>query len=534
MVFNNKLNKYFESLIIFFTLIIILIHQSDTSIKTRSHFFDQYSQNYFYFVLLYILFSILYFLKENKNFLRIILIIIMNIFIFKSFKNTQSNYYLANQDIVESALLVFVFLFSLNVVISNFNLIKKLNLIVIGKEFLNLKIKSIIKYFSIFLITIFIIEILLYIFLPKNFTNVIPNKNFGNFFFNYPYRHQVLPFIEMGMAGNVNSTYFHTTLSGKNYKIKYTTNNNGFRVPFDFSISDEYEKQDNEIVIVILGGSTALGVGSSDNFTISKLLEKKLNDKIPEYKFTILNLGIGAANTYQEFLALDLYGKIFNPDWVISLTGRNDGHNSLRSNIGAGNPNGHLNRKKLIDSHFYNQPTPKKFFSNTSNLLSKYSILYRISTGSLSVNTIIIDNIYFEETFKTLNFYLKSISNIINSNKTIKYIISNQPYVDLIIDKSGKNFFNRKNILKFEKQNRKRSYPDINKSHWMEYWNSKIGYETKEFLKNKDNVFYTNFNEEFKKIENINDLFIDSTHLTKEGNAIVADRYFEIIIKNIK
>ena len=176
----------------------------------------------------------------------------------------------------------------------------------------------------------------------------------------------------------------------------------------------------------------------------------------------------------------------------------------------------------------------KKFFSNTSNLLSKYSILYRISTGSLSVNTIIIDNIYFEETFKTLNFYLKSISNIINSNKTIKYIISNQPYVDLIIDKSGKNFFNRKNILKFEKQNRKRSYPDINKSHWMEYWNSKIGYETKEFLKNKDNVFYTNFNEEFKKIENINDLFIDSTHLTKEGNAIVADRYFEIIIKNIK
>ena len=58
----------------------------------------------------------------------------MNIFIFKNFKNTQSNYYLANRDIVESALLVFVFLFSLNVVISTkFN--KKLNLIVIGKEF---------------------------------------------------------------------------------------------------------------------------------------------------------------------------------------------------------------------------------------------------------------------------------------------------------------------------------------------------------------------------------------------------------------
>ena len=166
--------------------------------------------------------------------------------------------------------------------------------------------------------------------------------------------------------------------------------------------------------------------------------------------------------------------------------------------------------------------------------MSKYSILYRISTGSLGINTITIENIYFEETFNTLNFYLKSISNIINSNKTIKYIISNQPYVDLIKDKSGKKFFNRKNILKFEKQNHKRSYLDINKLHWMEYWNSMIGHETKEFLKNKNNVFYTNFNEEFRNIKNINDLFIDSTHLTKEGNTIVANRYFEIIIKNMK
>ena len=54
---------------------------------------------------------------------------------------------------------------------------------------------------------------------------------------------KLLPLIEMGMAGNVNLTYKHKTKAGKEYEIKYNTNNNGFRIPFDFSISDKYEKK---------------------------------------------------------------------------------------------------------------------------------------------------------------------------------------------------------------------------------------------------------------------------------------------------
>lgn len=42
------------------------------------------------------------------------------------------------------------------------------------------------------------------------------------------------------------------------------------------------------------------------------------------------------------------------------------------------------------------------------------------------------------------------------------------------------------------------------------------------------------FNNKFKEIKNINDLFIDSTHLTKEGNIFIVDKYLEIIKKNIK
>ena len=53
--------------------------------------------------------------------------------------------------------------------------------------------------------------------------------------------------------------------------------------------------------------------------------------------------------------------KNFNPDWVISLTGRNDGYNSLHSNMGTGYPNGYIYKKNLIDGLYYNQPYPKFF-----------------------------------------------------------------------------------------------------------------------------------------------------------------------------
>ena len=231
---------------------------------------------------------------------------------------------------------------------------------------------------------------------------------------------------------------------------------------------------------------------------------------------------------------LDLYGKNFNPDWVISLTGRNDGYNSLHSNMGTGYPNGYIYKKNLIDGLYYNQPYPKVFYSNFSNFLAKHSFIYRILTGSTHLEETKKNNIKFEETFKTLNFYLKSISNIINSDKSINYIISNQPFLNTIINKSGKEFYMKENLEKFEIENFNKSYLNINKSQWMEYWNAKISYETELFLKNKNKVFYLNFNKEFSNIENINNIFIDSTHLTREGNNLIAEKYYQIIINNLK
>ena len=531
MKYKIKWNKFFEIIIIFFTLIIILLQQSDITIKERSPFLNNYSQNYFYFIISYLFFFGLFFLKKIRNFSRLVLMALMLLMLYKSFKNEETEYYFLNQLFAEIILFFIVTLFSLNFISKNFFYIKFFNPKKIIINFLELNIRLIIKFLSLLFILILIIEIILHFMLPKNYTNIIPSKIYGNYFFNFPYRHQALPLIEMGMAGNVNLTYKHKTKAGKEYEIKYNTNNNGFRIPFDFSISDKYEKKDNELVILLIGGSTALGVGSSDEGTITKLLELKLENKLPNYEFTVLNLGIGAANTYQEYLVLDLYGKNFNPDWVISLTGRNDGYNSLHSNMGTGYPNGYIYKKNLIDGLYYNQPYPKVFYSNFSNFLAKHSFIYRILTGSTHLEETKKNNIKFEETFKTLNFYLKSISNIINSDKSINYIISNQPFLNTIINKSGKEFYMKENLEKFEIENFNKSYLNINKSQWMEYWNAKISYETELFLKNKNKVFYLNFNKEFSNIENINNIFIDSTHLTREGNNLIAEKYYQIILQ---
>ena len=184
--------------------------------------------------------------------------------------------------------------------------------------------------------------------------------------------------------------------------------------------------------------------------------------------------------------------------------------------------------------YFIISQTQKFFIQNFSNFMTKHSVIYKILTGSTYLEKPKQNNIQFKETFKTLKFYLKSISNIINSDKSINYIISNQPFFNTIIDKSGKRFFVKENLEKFEIENFNKSYRNINKSQWMEYWNAKISYETELFLKNKNKVFYLNFNKEFSNIKNLNNIFIDSTHLTGEGNNLIAEKYYQIIINNLQ
>jgi lysophospholipase L1-like esterase len=71
--------------------------------------------------------------------------------------------------------------------------------------------------------------------------------------------------------------------------------------------------------IVMLGDSTTLGWGDSDDQTIPKILERELNATgIPGYRnCEVLNAGVGNYNTVQEVEHYRVYDRVFRPDLVV-------------------------------------------------------------------------------------------------------------------------------------------------------------------------------------------------------------------------
>ena len=95
---------------------------------------------------------------------------------------------------------------------------------------------------------------------------------------------------------------------------------------------EDRKLQENDFVIVLLGGSTVEGRGASSNAaTIAAFLERILNEKFPGKSFRVLNAGRTGYIAYQEFDLL--YGKIlqdFKPAMVLAVDGRNDAANLIQ------------------------------------------------------------------------------------------------------------------------------------------------------------------------------------------------------------
>jgi lysophospholipase L1-like esterase len=93
-------------------------------------------------------------------------------------------------------------------------------------------------------------------------------------------------------------------------------NSEGFR-------GENFNFNEGDYKIFFLGGSTAFGhVASSDEFTISSLIEKELNDSGLDVK--VINAGIPGAYSRDEVFYLQNYIFKYSPDMVIFYDGWND------------------------------------------------------------------------------------------------------------------------------------------------------------------------------------------------------------------
>jgi len=98
---------------------------------------------------------------------------------------------------------------------------------------------------------------------------------------------------------------------------------------------EHFENKDERTVrIFMTGGSTAWGVdASSDDQTISALLEKKLNAEISPrtgYKYEVVNAAFPAWSTTQEKILIQQRLVDLHPDAILMFSGNNDVHWGLQ------------------------------------------------------------------------------------------------------------------------------------------------------------------------------------------------------------
>jgi hypothetical protein len=97
----------------------------------------------------------------------------------------------------------------------------------------------------------------------------------------------------------------------------------------DFRLEAPPPKQDNEIRIVLTGGSTAQGWGGRTNADMFyQLLPTKLTQGLQEHgqncKVTVVNLAMASSQIYQNFIALNKWAHPLQPDAIISFSGANE------------------------------------------------------------------------------------------------------------------------------------------------------------------------------------------------------------------
>jgi lysophospholipase L1-like esterase len=133
-------------------------------------------------------------------------------------------------------------------------------------------------------------------------------------------------------------------------------NNFGFRGPEITKIKSE------EIYrIFIVGGSTAFGVGSTDEATISSFLQKKFDMLSLEQRIEVINAGVGGSFSYEENNLIKEYLLQFEPDLIIGYDGGNDARYRIINESTTYETDVSIGFFKLSDLKNYRTP----FFLNT-------------------------------------------------------------------------------------------------------------------------------------------------------------------------
>jgi lysophospholipase L1-like esterase len=115
---------------------------------------------------------------------------------------------------------------------------------------------------------------------------------------------------------------FKITKRGISREMRIMTDENGY------SITPAFSYKDPDMTIIITGGSTIFGVGSSDNSTtVPSIIERIINQRL-NLRAEVVNMALRGGNSFQEMLMVNRYLAENRADLVLAISGVNDVGNS--------------------------------------------------------------------------------------------------------------------------------------------------------------------------------------------------------------
>jgi hypothetical protein len=224
------------------------------------------------------------------------------------------------------------------------------------------------------------------------------------------------------------------------------TNSLGFNDTHEFDYSKPYRKAANERVVLFTGGSVAWGLGStSTETTIAGRMQYYLNNAQTKIKYTVINMAMGSYIAYQQYIALQLWGESFDPDWIVVMDGYNDSQVGCAYSQGVGNPMYYAIEQAYITDYLFATLHPVFYRGWFENELINYSVAYRSLTGQQYLpNSLVFDTTSLEDAAPRraiiptrvaqsrdiLAFYLKAERATLGLFRRARYIFSTQPTVN--------------------------------------------------------------------------------------------------------
>jgi hypothetical protein len=255
-----------------------------------------------------------------------------------------------------------------------------------------------------------------------------------------PYYLHFAPYVMFHTSAGTYSRW-RDVYRARDFPTRVTANNHGFPMPDDFDLTRPRRKAPGEKVILLTGGSAAWGQGATANDKIVHArLEHHLNGGQAATRYTVINLSMRGWIAQQEAIALDMWGRLFDPDWIVTLDGANDALIGCVMSQGAANPMTSALMRTFIDGYM-GQPSVSFYRGRAENELVRISALYRGLTGKSYVpppkhyathagrRDLVIVPTALADLRDQVSFYALSIRSVLERFQGAKFILATQPWV---------------------------------------------------------------------------------------------------------